>query len=140
MGILAGGFLAFLNTPTVDQRPKPGSGDRATLRNAIIMTVLAGILFGGLTLFADLRFSQDEFDSFLFALVPSNILPLAFTWFGGLAFFQRRALLRRLNRQGSIPKHLVRWLDEMTAPGSAPASWRGVFICPPVAVGIFCGV
>ncbi len=117
MGTFAGGFLAFLNTPTVDQRPKPGSGDRATLRNGIIMTILSGILFGGVTLIADLRFSQDNIDSFLFSMVPSNILPLAFTWFGGLAFFQRRALLRLLHQQGSIPKHLIPWLNEMVTRG-----------------------
>jgi hypothetical protein len=111
---LIGIMMAFLDIPSVDKRPKPDRGVFASLRNALLMTTLAAFLFGLPACFFDHLFEQDLIIRFL-ALV--NILPPAFTWFGGLAWCQHWALWFMLARRGWLPWRLLPWLDEMVARG-----------------------
>jgi eukaryotic-like serine/threonine-protein kinase len=114
LGGLIGAGLAFWDTPHVDERPYPGSGIRASLRNALIMITLAAIFFGLPTWFIDQRLQADRF---LFILVLVNILPPTFTWFGGLAWVQHWSLRFILARRGWLPWRLVPWLEQMAARG-----------------------
>ena len=114
IGGLSGGMLAFLDTPPVDERPIPGEGIRASIRNAFLMTTLAALFFGLPALLIDRWLNGDLF---ILALVLPNILPPTFTWFGGLAWSQHWALRFILARQGKLPVRLVPWLDEMAARG-----------------------
>ncbi|MCA9942110.1 MAG: NACHT domain-containing protein [Anaerolineales bacterium] len=114
LGGVFGFFLAFLDTPPVDKRSTPGNGTRASLRNAILMTILVALLFGIAAWYFDQRF---EGDLFIFFVVLVNILPPTFTWFGGLAWCQHWALRFMLARRGWLSWRLVHWLEEMVARG-----------------------
>lgn len=111
---LIGIFLAFLDTPLVDKRVAPGTGARTSLRNAILMTLLAVFFFIFPAWYFDRRF---ETDYLIVVFVLTNILPPAFTWFGGLAWCQHWALRFILARRGWLPWRLVPWLEEMVARG-----------------------
>jgi eukaryotic-like serine/threonine-protein kinase len=114
IGGLLGFVMAFLDTPAVDERPYPGSGVSASLRNALLMTVLAAFFFG---LPAWLIGRQFDAEFFILLLVLVNILPPTFTWFGGLAWCQHWALRFILARRSWMPWRLVPWLDRMVARG-----------------------
>src|SRR5690606_16445161 len=79
IGVLGGFIIAFLDTPAVDKRPYPGSGVRASLNYAFLMSIFVYI-------FAFLLFVL------LLFLLPNLLdyfkifLPPVFTWFGGLAW------------------------------------------------------
>jgi hypothetical protein len=111
-GGLIGFVMAFLDTPAVDERPYPGSGVSASLRNALLMTALAALFFG-----LPVRLIDRRLDVELLFLVLVNILPPAFTWFGGLAWCQHGALRFMLARRGRLPWRLVPWLERMVARG-----------------------
>lgn len=113
-GLIVGLIFAFLDTPPVDERPEPDRGTRASLRNALLMTLLAAIFFGLPTWLIDRRIEQDDA---LLLIVLVNILPVIFTWYGGLAWCQHWALRIVLARQGWLPLRLVPWLDSMAARG-----------------------
>ena len=102
IGVLSGFVLAFLDTPLVDKRPKPGEGVRASLKNGLKLTLLG---FGVLVVL---------FPALFFSII---VLPLTFTWFGGLAWCQHKALRVVLARQDLLPSKLVPWLDSMVALG-----------------------
>ena len=116
VGLLVGGIsgfvLAFLDTPLVDNRPNPKEGVRASLRNALLMSLLAASFFG-----LPIWFINQSRDNVLLFLVLLNILPPTFTWFGGLAWCQHWALRVVIARQGWLPLRLVPWLDGMVARG-----------------------
>ena len=52
-----------------------------------------------------------------FAIVLANVLPIAFSWFGGLAWCQHWALRIVLARQDWLPWRLLSWLDDMVSRG-----------------------
>ncbi|MCB8924633.1 MAG: hypothetical protein H6652_03290 [Ardenticatenaceae bacterium] len=114
-GGLIGVMLAFLNYPIVDERPIPGRGVVASLRNAFMMTFFVALFFGAPTWFiiADELVTGIVYLSFILV----NALPLAFTWFGGLAWCQHWALRFMLARRGWLPWRLAPWLEEMVARG-----------------------
>jgi eukaryotic-like serine/threonine-protein kinase len=114
IGGLFGFIMAFLDTPAVDKRPYPGSGVRASLRNALLVTGLAALFFGLPAWLIDQRLDAELLILFL---VLVNILAPAFTWFGGLAWCQHWALRFMLARRGWLPWRLVSWLDRMAARG-----------------------
>lgn len=87
-GGMVGSIYAFLDTPAVDERPKPGEGLRASIRIALLMTLLATLLFSLISWILD-QLLKIEIIGFL---ILANFLPPIFIWFGGLAWFQHWSL------------------------------------------------
>jgi hypothetical protein len=120
--LFIGSLFAFLNSPQVEERPFPASGVWSSFKNAVFMVILIGI---AIILLALIILQIDNISIFLpindnfylVSLFVSNILPIFFTWFGGLAWCQHWALRFVLWRNGNLPFRLVPWLDEMTERG-----------------------
>ena len=112
-GGLMGVIMMFLDTPIVDKRSNPGYGVKDSLYNALLVTALALTLIGPLALYFERIFEN----FILLYLVLSNILPLTFIWYGGLAWCQHWALRFMLARRNWLPWRLVPWLDEMVGRG-----------------------
>lgn len=111
VGGLGGAVLSFFQTPPVDKRTTPGQGILDSRNNAILLTTVIGTLLGGAILFSRL----DNGAALL--TIMTTLLPAIFTYFGGMAWAQHRALKRLLVRHGRLPKKLIPWLDEMTRRG-----------------------
>jgi tetratricopeptide (TPR) repeat protein len=115
-GGLVGGASAFLDTPQVEERPYPGQGVRASLRNALLWSGITGLLFYLPSWYFDWLIQANWS---LFVLVLINVIPIAFTWFGGLAWCQHIALRILFSHNNWLPhpRQLIPWLDEMAALG-----------------------
>ena len=113
-GLLGGLIFAFLDTPHVDERPDPGRGVRTSLGNALLMILISLILLGLPAWLIGQRFGVR---TLVFAIVLANVLPIAFSWFGGLAWCQHWALRIVLARQDWLPWRLLSWLDDMVSRG-----------------------
>ncbi len=113
-GLLGGLVFSLLDTPPVDERPDPGRGVRASLGNSLLV-ILTSLIFLGLP--AWLIGQRFGVGNLVLAIMLVNVLPIAFTWFGGLAWCQHWALRFVFARQDLLPWRLVPWLDEMAARG-----------------------
>lgn len=117
-GAIFGGLVPFLEAPHLDARPEPGRGVGASLRNSLIVTVSAAILFS-LTGFV----IAVSVGGGILAVVLVGIMvqivaaPPIFTFFGGLAWLQHRTLRFMLVRRDWLPRRLVPWLNTMTGIG-----------------------
>lgn len=111
IGVLLGSILSFLDIPSVDKRPTPGAGIRASLINASLITLLMVLLFVLAWIIVE------DGTSVILILGALYIFPTTFTWFGGLAWCQHWALRWVIAQQGWLPLRLVPWLDNMAALG-----------------------
>ena len=108
-------ILSFLNTPSVDDRPDPGQGVDFSIRNAVALTALFGLIFVLPVWYFELSTGSGNLDNT--HLLLANILPLSFTWFGGLAWIQHIALRIMFASNDWLPLHLIAWLDDMAVLG-----------------------
>ncbi|MEM8862315.1 MAG: NACHT domain-containing protein, partial [Chloroflexota bacterium] len=106
--------LTKIDSRTVVDRLAPGKGVRASLRNSLLMVLLAGIVYGLAGLILDIWYQADG--SFLIFTL-TLILTLTFTRFGGMSWSQHIALRFVLSRNNLLPFRLVPWLDKMAENG-----------------------
>lgn len=74
--MLIGFVMAFLDTPTVDEWPRPSGGLRASLRNSLLMTTMVALFLGLPVSFIDRRLVAALV---ILSLVLVNVLPPTFT-------------------------------------------------------------
>ncbi|MFK7802345.1 MAG: NACHT domain-containing protein [Anaerolineae bacterium] len=113
-GLLCWIGLAALDAPKIDKRHAPAEGIRASLRNGFLITLIAGALFSGTGAVMDAWYEANGL--FLF-MVLSTILPVAFTWYGGMTWVQHQVVKFLLARQNKLPFKLTDWLEQMASAG-----------------------
>lgn len=102
-------LLAFIGTPPVDERPRPGQGVRHALVNAWLMTGVSALVFGLPAWLVDSQIGN----YFFLRLLLNVVLPPIFAYYGGLSYIQHMTLRYALQRQGVLPFKLVPFLEAM---------------------------
>lgn len=110
VGGLVGSLGAFFDAPPVEARLQPGRGVRSSLRNGILMTLVGAPVFGVIGIIFDYWLNGGG-DIVTFILAA--LLPVAFLYYGGLAFIQHYTLRVALAAQHRLPLRLIPFLEAM---------------------------
>ncbi len=106
--------LASITPVEVDERHNPGEGIWGSLLSALRVTLLLAPIF--LFTASVLDFAYQANFRFVF-IVLATVLPVAFSWYGGITYAQHWTLRWMLGRESTLPFALPDWLDKMVNAG-----------------------
>ena len=116
LGLTVGGSLGSFSRHTLEKGSlvKPNEGIRRSLRNGLIIGLPIGLALGGFTLGLALWLIPGNIADGLLWSVPLGLMVtlILFLLNGGYAWLQHVILRFILYRQGVIPWHYARFLDE----------------------------